>query len=297
MLTSIRQRLIGVAALAALACAAALFSISHLVSSGREQRLERARDRVRADVEYIRDNAGVVPIDLASTPHVDRRRAARTTRSARRDTRADEVHAPSRSTRARGRRGSCPLARPRYRSLHARSRSTRGGRGHRRRAHPVAGGYAWGLIRVPVPKPWEAWRLGVLVLAFASLGLVFASVNTLVTFQSGTNALTRSIGALARDLGAPVERPSLRELRRVSDGIVELAAKLSVANRRHEQLTQQLAQRERLASLGRVAAGVAHEVRNPLASIKLRVDLAQRSPDASPAIAKDLADVSKAIRN
>jgi signal transduction histidine kinase len=44
-----------------------------------------------------------------------------------------------------------------------------------------------------------------------------------------------------------------------------------------ERLQRELAQKDRLAALGRVAAGVAHEVRNPLASIKLRLDLTAAS--------------------
>ncbi|HEY4119978.1 MAG TPA: HAMP domain-containing sensor histidine kinase [Byssovorax sp.] len=144
------------------------------------------------------------------------------------------------------------------------------------RALPIRdGAVAWALVRVKT-QPDQAFSSMTVALAVAALLLVGFTVEAMIALGRGVSALRRAASGLAENLDAPVPKPAARELADVARGLEAMAARLSAGRARERDLAGELAREQRLAALGRVAAGIAHEVRNPLAGMKLRLDLLKR---------------------
>jgi signal transduction histidine kinase len=149
----------------------------------------------------------------------------------------------------------------------------------------------------------------------ASVGRVLLGlgvVGVLAGLLSGygtARALTRRVAELSvrvravqaeldQDAGAlTVEGPHFEEL---DARLVQVVERVKDVCRRLQEQERDLLRAEQLAAVGRLAAGVAHEVRNPLAGIKLFVEVAVRPENPTPLDADDcrmiLAEVGRIER-
>jgi len=90
----------------------------------------------------------------------------------------------------------------------------------------------------------------------------------------------------------PLRMPS-RELEHLHDAFREMVEKLRAARESVESLQQQVIRQERLAAIGVLLSGIAHELNNPLQAISGFSEILQRERDLRPETRTDLALIQK----
>ena len=149
-------------------------------------------------------------------------------------------------------------------------------------------------IEVPIfvrgsPKRWGSIKIGLSLeemraeILKTRLMLIFIGCGGLLIGVFGAILLARRItGPLKKlvegtvkiskeDFSQKIDITSQDEIGNLAQSFNDMSRKLLLARERMEAASNKLIQAEKLASIGRISAGIAHEIRNALTSVKLNI--------------------------
>jgi signal transduction histidine kinase len=137
---------------------------------------------------------------------------------------------------------------------------------------------AWTMTRVVTVggRPFLLATTGLAFLLIVLLGSAALLGRVLWRWSQRLRTVESALATGAEDLPV-LQSTGQRDLDRIVRAINGAGAKAREFRRRTESLQKRVAEGERLAALGRVAAGVAHEIRNPISAMRLKAENALAS--------------------
>ena len=94
------------------------------------------------------------------------------------------------------------------------------------------------------------------------------------------------------DFSQAIDIQSQDEIGDLAKSFNEMSQQLQLTRKRMEAANKRLIQAEKLASIGRISASIAHEIRNPLTSVKLNIQKVMESEDLDK-LDKEHLDISQ----
>jgi signal transduction histidine kinase len=142
----------------------------------------------------------------------------------------------------------------------------------------------WGLLAVGLGAPFSGLLLG-----YAMARSLRHSIYQLsVGIRDAAGRLNRELGSVTLD-----EEGDLPRLHEQMQGVI---AEIERVVEQLQQREREVLRAEQLAAVGQVAAGVAHELRNPLTSVKMLVQTGLEGQPASGLPAEDLGVIEHEVR-
>jgi signal transduction histidine kinase len=155
---------------------------------------------------------------------------------------------------------------------------------------PIPSLSAWTMARVPTTggQAYLQAMAGLSILLLVVLGSAAWLGRLLLGWSRRLRRLEAALATSSDEL-PKLDLTGQQDLDRIVEAINRAGTSLADARRTSEALVNQVAEANRLATLGRVVAGVAHEIRNPIAAMRLKAENAV-------AVGPDLARKDNALR-
>lgn len=157
----------------------------------------------------------------------------------------------------------------------------------------------WGSIKIGLSleetqKEMQETRL--MLLLIGGGGLVIGVAGAILLAQRITGPLKKLVEATVRiskgKLAQRINITSQDEIGNLAKSFNKMSRQLLLTRKKMEEANLKLIQAEKLASIGRISAGIAHEIRNPLTSVKLNIQKLMQSENLN-SIEKEHLDLSQ----
>jgi signal transduction histidine kinase len=140
---------------------------------------------------------------------------------------------------------------------------------------------AWTMTRVTTfaGPAYQQLMTGLIVLLVAVAAAAGLLIRLTTTWSRHVSRIEGTLAA--HDIGELPKLPTTgeRELDRIVKALNDAGARLGESRRQADELARQVATGQRLSAIGRVVAGVAHEIRNPIAAMRLKAENALASQE------------------
>jgi signal transduction histidine kinase len=139
------------------------------------------------------------------------------------------------------------------------------------------------------PRRWGSVKIGlsmeearaeirdthIKLVLIAGLGLCVGIIGSILLSRGITTSLKKLVDGTVRiskgDFSHRIDLSSRDELGGLAQSFNVMSEQLLLTKKRMEEASKKLVHAEKLASIGRLSASIAHEIRNPLTSVKLNV--------------------------
>jgi len=157
----------------------------------------------------------------------------------------------------------------------------------------------WGSIKIGLSleetrKEMQQTRLMLLLIGCG--GLLIGVAGAILLAQRITGPLKKLVEATVRiskgKLAQRIDITSQDEIGNLAKSFNKMSRQLLLTRKKMEEANIKLIQAEKLASIGRISAGIAHEIRNPLTSVKLNIQKLMQSDNLNE-IEKEHLDISQ----